>query len=400
MHYLRKTALCLVFMMLTYQSWSQNQFFERTFGTDNNESCFSFIHTSDNGYAILGGTSASPAGGFLDFYFSKLDSNENLLWTKAYGGTGAENGNCIKQTLDGGYIICGEQNSFGAGLSDGFLIRTDSQGTILWSKSYGLAQSDVFGKIELTSDSNYIIVGTTFSPGNQSGDIMVVKVNDSGDTLWTRIIGGPVYDAGINLTITNDGGCVICGRVYSYGAGLRDVMLSRIDGNGNVLWFKTYGGIGTEEGMAVTHTSDNGYVITGATETFSLNGLYDVYMIKTDSFGDLIWSKTYGGDKIDATYAIVESPDGGYVVTGFTDSWAYLHLRANIPLSILGDDSSHVFLMKVNSAGDTVWARAFGGTTVDEAYALINAPDGGYIIGAYGNSFSLNDSLDAYIIHN
>jgi hypothetical protein len=150
--------------------------------------------------------------------------------------------------------------------------------------------------------------------------------------------------------------------------------------------------------MALVHTSDNGYVITGATETFSPNALYDVYMIKTDSTGNLIWSKTYGGDKIDATYAIVEAPDGGYVVTGFTDSWAYLHLRANIPLSVLGDDSSHVFLMKVNTAGDTVWARAFGGTTVDEAYALINAPDGGFIIGAYGNSFSLNDSLDAYII--
>ncbi|HKR05012.1 MAG TPA: T9SS type A sorting domain-containing protein [Bacteroidia bacterium] len=396
---IRQTVLCLIFILLTGKLWSQNPFAEKTFGTIYNESCFSFIHTSDNGYALVGGTSAPGAGGVLDIYFSKLDSNENLLWTKTYGGAGNEVGNCIRQTLDGGYIMSGEQTSFGSGGSDGYLIRTDSQGTILWSKAYGLSQNDAFGKVELTSDSNYIIAGTTYSTGSNSGDILVVKVNDSGDTLWTRIIGGPVYDSGINLTPTDDGGCTICGRVYSYGAGLRDVMLSRIDGNGNVLWFKTYGGIFTEEGMAVTHTSDNGYVITGATESFSGNIFYDVYMIKTDSIGDLIWSKTYGGDKVDATYCVIEAPDGGYVVTGFTDSWAYLHLRPNDPLTILGDDSSHVFFMKVNVLGDTVWARAIGGTTVDEAYALINAPDGGYIIGAYSNSFSSNDSLDAYIIH-
>jgi type IX secretion system substrate protein len=400
MHYIKQITLCIIALLLTGKCRAQNPFTEKTFGTIYNETCFSLIHTSDNGYAFTGATSSPAAGGLLDIYFAKLDSNENLQWTKTYGGAGYENGTCIRQTLDGGYIICGEQTSFGAGGQDGFIMRTDPQGTILWCRAYGLPLSDAFGKVVLTSDSNYIVVGTTSSTGTLFGDIMVTKFNDSGDTLWTRIIGGAYYDAGINLAATNDGGCTICGRVSSFGAGLRDVMLSRIDGNGNLMWFKTYGGLYVEEGMAVTHTSDNGYVITGGTETFAPpGGLFDVYMIKTDSAGNLLWSKTYGGDKIEATYAVVESPDGGYVVTGFTDSWAYMHLRANDPLSILGDDSSHVFFMKVNSLGDTVWTRAFGGTTVDEAYGLINAPDGGYVIGAYSNSFSPNDSLDVYIIH-
>ncbi|MEP7170805.1 MAG: T9SS type A sorting domain-containing protein [Bacteroidota bacterium] len=398
MNDINRISLCMILILLTCRSWSQNPFTEKTFGTVHSESCFSFIHTSDNGYAILGGTTATAFGG-LDIYLSKLDSNENLQWTKIYGGPGNDQGGTVKQTLDGGYIISGDENGFGAGLADCYLIRTDSQGTIIWSKTYGLSQSETFWKIVLTSDSNYIAVGTSYSSGNQSGDILVAKLNDFGDTLWTRFIGGPVYDSGINLTPTDDGGCAICGRVYSYGAGLRDVMLCRIDANGNILWFKTYGGLYTEEGMAVAHTSDNGFIITGASESFSNNQYYDVYMIKTDSAGNVIWSKNYGGDNIDATYCIVEAPDGGYVVAGFTDSWPHLHLRTNDPLTILGDDSSHVFLMKVNVLGDTVWSRAFGGTTQDEAYALINAPGGGYIIGAYSNSFSGNDSLDAYIIH-
>jgi hypothetical protein len=395
---LKPATAFFILLLLSIRALSQNPYGEKTMGTLYNETCFSFIRTNDNGYAMVGGTSAPGAGG-LDLYLTKLDSNENLQWTKIYGGAGNETGICIKQTLNGGFIICGDQNSFGAGGTDGYILRTDSAGDLLWSKTYGLLQNDVLGKIELTSDSNYIAVGTTFSPGNNTGDIYVIKINDTGDTLWTRIIGGPVYDAGINITPTDDGGCAICGRVYSYGAGLRDVMLSRIDGNGNILWFKTYGGLYTEEGMAVTHTSDNGYVITGATETFSPNGYYDVYMIKTDSAGTMLWSKNYGGDKIDATYVVIEAPDGGYVVTGFTDSWAYLSQRTNNQLALLGDDSSHVFVMKVNVMGDTLWSRAIGGSIQDEAYALINAADGGYIVGAYSNSFSGTDSLDAYIIH-
>ena len=398
MHYIKQIALCAIIILLTIQSWSQIPFSEKTFGTIYNESCFSFIHTNDNGYAMLGITS-SPGTGDQNIYFTKLDSNENIQWTKTYGGPGIDQAGTIRQTLDGGYIICGNQYSFGAGGSDGYLIRTDSQGTMIWSRAYGLPLDDVLWRLELTSDSNYIAMGTTFSSGTNSGDILVVKVNDGGDTLWTRIIGGPVYDAGINLTPADDGGCVIVGRVYSFGAGLRDVMLSRIDGNGNVLWLKTYGGTGTEEGMAVAHTSDNGYIITGATESFSNNTYYDVYMVKTDSAGNMIWSRAYGGDNIDATYCVTEAPDGGYVVAGFTDSWAYLHLLTNNQASPLGDDSSHVFLMKVSILGDTVWTRAFGGAKQDEAYALINDPDGGYFTAAYSASFSGNDSVDAYIIH-
>ncbi|MEO5572464.1 MAG: T9SS type A sorting domain-containing protein [Bacteroidia bacterium] len=399
MHYIKQVALCLLFYFLAGNIYSQNPYGEKTFGTQNNESCFSFIHTRDNGYAMLGSTT-SPNAGKLDIYLTKLDSNEHVEWTKMYGGIENESGNCVRQTLDGGFIICGDEQSWGAGLADAYLIRTDSLGNILWNRTYGGSHNDILVKIELTSDSNYIAVGYTATPPNHTGDIFVIKVNDSGDTLWTRIIGDTLYyDAATNLVANNDGGCTISGRVTSYGEGYRDVMLSRLDANGNIIWFHTYGGLYVEEGMAVTHTDDNGYVITGGTETFSSNGYFDVYMMRIDSVGDIVWSKTYGGDKIEATYCIVPADDGGFVVTGFTDSWAYLHLRTGNPLSILGDDSSHVFLMKVNAFGDTVWARAIGGTTQDEAYALINAADGGYIVGAYSSSFSGTDSLDAFIIH-
>jgi hypothetical protein len=400
MYYFRTiTFFWVLFFYFTLHAFSQTVYNDTIYAAPANETCNSYIPTYDNGFAMTGSTASYGAGG-TDIYLSKLDANHNVLWTKTYGGLLNDISTYIRQTLDSGYLLVGTTESFGAGNTDAIAIRTDQQGTVLWSKTYGGPGGDQFLKGEALNDGNFIMVGNTNSYGAGDQDIMIMKLGPSGDTLWTSIIGGSVYDAALGVTPVNDGGFAFAGRTYSYGEGLRDALLFKTDVDGNLLWFRTYGGQLTDEATFVRQTFDNGFIATGATETFTINGIYDVYLLKTDSTGMLQWSKTYGGDKVDASYDVRQTTDSGYVLTGFTDSYASsFRISGNQPPGILGDDSSHVLLLKTDANGDTLWSRAFGSNRTDEAYSVFQSADGGYYVGAYSNSFSGTDSTDIYIIH-
>jgi hypothetical protein len=296
-----------------------------TVGDSLNNSGYSVQQTvPDEGYIIVGFTYSSSSGSFIDVYLIKTDSLGDTLWTKTYGGTDIDAGRSVRQTLDGGYIIAGATRSFGAGDSDVYLVKTDSLGEILWTRAFVDSSGDDGGySVQQTiPDGGYIITGSTNIGGSNWYDVYLIKTDPSGDTLWTRTFGGSGFDQGRSVHQTSDGGYIIAGCQNCITSSA-DVYLIKTDSLGDTLWTRTYGGTDIDNGRSVQETQDGGYIITGRTSSFGA-GFLDVYLIKTDSLGNTLWTRTFGGSDWDEGYSVQSASggsDAGYVITGLTYSF-------------------------------------------------------------------------------
>ena len=221
-----------------------------------------------------------------------VKAQPQVEWNKTYGGKDTDVGYCVQQTSDGGYIIVGSTNCFGASGCDVYLIKTDSNGNMQWNKTYGGGRDDVGYCVQQTSDGGYIIVGTTNSFVTSREDnyltktdaFYLIKTDAYGNMQWNKTYGGKDTDVGYCVQQTSDGGYIIVGSTKSFGASGYDVYLIKTDSNGNMQWNKTYGGGGYDVGLRVRQTSDGGYIIVGGTLSFRTNS-WDVYLIKLGGSG-------------------------------------------------------------------------------------------------------------------
>ena len=314
----KKTKLFTFFILLSFYKVAIAQVtFQKTFYGEYGSEGYSVQQTSDEGYIIAGAATQYYASGIDDIYLIKTDKKGNVLWTKYYGGTDADVAYSVQQTTNDGYIIAGSTASFGAGSWDVYLIKTDENGNVIWSKTYGGTEDDRCYSACQTTDGGYILTGTTASFEAGYYDIYVIKTDDLGNIVWSKTFGGAGGDYSYSVQETTDGGFIITGDTQSFGPdSSTDVYLIKIDSEGNILWSRTFGGTTNDGGVSVCQTMDGGYIITGFTVGFLAYPKSDFYIIKTDNEGNISWSKTYGGARNDYASSIQQTLDGGYIISG------------------------------------------------------------------------------------
>ena len=308
-------AIAALAAILLPSSLSAQITFQRTYGGAGYEEGREVQQTSDGGYVIVGVTTSFGAG-CSDAYLIRTGANGDTMWTKTYGGWTTDVGNSIEQTTDGGFVIAGSTYSFGVGGSDVYLIKTSANGDTQWTRTYGGPNDDWGCSVQQTTDGGYIIAGWTQSFGAGDDDVYLIKTDTDGRPVWTRTLGGSESDQGYSVRQTADGGYIIVGYTESFGAGASDVYLIRTDTNGDAVWTKTYGGTDTDRGLSVQQTTDGGYIVAGWTNSFGAGGA-DVYLIKTDASGSMQLASSYGWTFDDEGTSVTQASDGGYVIAGY-----------------------------------------------------------------------------------
>lgn len=260
---------------------------QKTFGeADSDEYGSSVQQTTDGGYIIAGYTTSYGTGD-TDVYLVKTDPNGDSKWQNTFGWINSEYGFSVQQTFDGGYVVAGYIWFSGGGVWDVYLIKTDPNGYLKWAKTFGGSGGDSGNSVQQTSDGGYVIVGYTNSFGAGYFDVYLVKTDPNGNSQWQKTFGGSDYDMGYSVQQTSDGGYIVAGyagAVDSYRGG--DFYIIKTDPDGNSAWQKTVGGGNREVGYSAQQTEDGGYVIAGYTDSYGA-GYADVYLIKLCSDGTL-----------------------------------------------------------------------------------------------------------------
>lgn len=379
---------------------------------------------ADGGMIIVGSAQSTDGDltsnqGSDDIMVAKLDASGNKQWVKTFGGSAYEYAMAVTTTTDGGYMVAGTTSSSNGdmpvnkGGGDIVVIKLDNAGNKLWVKTFGGSKSDEATSIIATSDGGYLLGGRTASTdgdatGNHgSSDIMIIKLDASGNKQWAKVFGGTANDLCGRLTATADGGYALCG--YSTSAngdissnkGSYDYLLMKLDASGNKVWDKTYGGSDTEYARDLKVTTDGGFILTGYTQSTdgdvsNNHGNTDIWVVKTDAAGNKQWTKTIGGSQQDYSYCLTATPDGGSIIGGYSYS-ADGDLTSN-------RGAVDLVAIKINAAGNSQMIKTYGGSKDDEPMAIIPFTTGRYVLAGFsassdGNVGSNHGDYDAWILN-
>lgn len=371
----------LFFLLFSFKcSFSQVTKFENVYGGNGYDYSYSVCQTYDKGYAIVGSTT-SFGNGSMDAYLLKVDSLGVAKWHRTFGGINIDQAYSIKETRDSGLVIAGYTNSLGNGGYDMYVIKTDKFGTTEWEKTYGGSNWDFAYSIDTASDGGYIITGGTYSFGKGNEDMYLVKINSIGDTLWTKTYGGINEDEGRSVKNTSDGGYIFTGFTKSMGNTSGDIYTIKTNNVGDTLWTNTFGGSLENYGYDVLESNTGEYIIggkTNATGGLNFNGI----ILRLSSTGTYINNDiSFGAGDDDGIYSIAQSANGNLAKVGYTYSFGY------------GIGNSNFLLHIFNAANTFLIGPAFGGNKMEIAYCINNTSDGGYIICGYSSSYTNLDHI-------
>ena len=418
---MKKKLLSLVFLsaFICCEATAQQIFREKSLGGNAEEDFSAWDFTKDGGIVVTGysmsgisGNKTKPSRGGFDFWVVKLAKNGKIQWDKAIGGKKGDVSESILQTSDGGYIVGGSsfsnisgeksQNAY-SNQYDYWIVKLDSAGNKQWDKTIGGADYDYLYFVQQTHDKGYILVGASFSniSGDKtanskgSGDIWVVKTDAQGNVQWDKTIGSNDNDEVYSMVQTKDGGYLIgstspgnkSGDKTQNSRGDADYWIVKIDASGTIQWDKTIGGNRTDGLYALQQTRDGGYLLSGASQsnisgekTAANIGLLDYWLVKTDSLGNVQWDKTFGGTNNDYLASIGKTMDGGYALGGQSASDASGNKTEN------SRGNYDYWLVKVDSSGTIQWQKTVGGNNADFLTSVRQVKEGYYLLG--GTSYS------------
>ena len=281
--------------------------FSSTFGSETtSEVGYSISQRSDSSFIILGGIDD-------DILLVGSDRYGNIEWHQSFGGSQLDKANHIKQTSDGGYIISGTTESYGFGGSDIWLFKTGPSGLIEWNSYLGTSNNEHGGQVIETPDGGFAVIGDRDLLGNGDSDIWLIKTNSQGDSVWTRSFGGSEPEHGYDIILNEDGGFTLLGSTQSIGNGGSDIWLIKTDANGNEQWSQSYGDASNDVGHSMLHTYDNGYLIRSNIQSFG-DGNTATGLLRVGSNGEEIWTKTFGGSSGDPGYSFRKTSDDEYIL--------------------------------------------------------------------------------------
>lgn len=359
--------------------------YTKSYGGKGFDETNAIIKLKEGGY-VLAGRSSSYNSGNTDLNLIKIDDKGNVIWNKTYGGENTEVAYDLIETSKGEIIAVGSSDSYGAGedIKDMWVLKVTQDGTMVWNKTYGTTKSiDEARSIVETEEGNFIVVGTSLvMPDENAGEndpiesseALVVKIDNNGGKIWIKKYGGE-HSEEANAIVKTATGFTIVGCTESFGKGKWDVWVFHIDKDGNKLWDKTYGGGDNEIGNTITVTSDGGYLIGGYTYSFATAASLDLWLIKIDAKGEQMWAKAFGGMSTDEAYAVIETKKGDFVAAGYTEVWK--PNKDNINVSV---DMHNVYVVKVDKNGNKIWEQSLGGQANQRGMDIVEANDGSLLV--------------------
>ncbi|MBK7887443.1 MAG: T9SS type A sorting domain-containing protein [Bacteroidetes bacterium] len=410
--------LILILFINTSSVLAQEIQWQNTIGGSKIDGMFSVQKTNDGGF-ILGGHSDSNISGdktensfgYWDYWIVKTDSLGNIWWQNTIGGSAGDVLNSVQQTSDGGYIlggysyssIGGDKSENSLGVCDYWVLKTDSVGNIQWQNTIGGSNWDVLFTVQETVDGGFILGGESTS--NISGDksenslglkdYWVVKIDSVGNILWQNTIGGNDNDILTSIQQTTDGGYILGGYSISdisgdkteNSFGIWDYWIVKTDSLGNIQWQNTIGGSAGDKLNSVQQTSDGGYILGGYSEsnisgvkTENCFGDEDYWIVKTDSIGNIQWQKTIGGSFEDYLISVKQTDDRGYFLGGHSLS----NISGSKTENSIGD--SDAWIIKTDSIGKIVWQNTIGGSLEESLFSLDITSNKEYVFGGKSDS--------------
>jgi len=392
---------------------------QKCLGGSGYESPGSLIQLRDSNYLVVGNTGSNDGNvtlnhGLKDFWVIKTDQNGNIIWQRCYGGSHNDMAIRVVETNNNRLLVTGFSASWDGDVSgnhsaithyDAWAIMLDNQGNLLWQKCYGGTGDEFMYQTMETSDSSFILVGSTTSndfdvSGNHSqdtSDVWIIKIDSVGNLIWQKCLGGTNEDIAFSVIASYGDGFIVIGETKSNNGDIsflhdslgnyQDIWVVKISSSGDIDWEKTFGGSAVETGWDVCKDTGFSYTILGHTTSHdgdissnhAINYTYDMWLLNIDSTGNLQWEKCFGGSASEFGYSFIRSNDG-YILAGLT-------------ISIDGDVSGlHTqngydnWIIGIDSLRNIEWNRCYGGTQDEYFSSIIKTFDQGYIISSSTSS--------------
>ena len=390
---------------------------ERSYGGNADDGLASVEPTRDGGYILNGfsrsgrsGDKTQPNPGRSSMWIVKVDSSGTKQWDRTFGTASIEDEGAVRavQTADGGYFLAGgayvgasgDKTDPGRGYADFWVIKLNAQGNKQWDRAYGGIDGESLHSMQPTSDGGFILTGPSSSgvSGDKSQasrgifDFWVLKIDAQGNKQWDRTIGGAGNDGSSAIVLTADGGYLVGGTSNSGVSGDKtqpalggdfDYWVVKLNGQGQIQWDRTFGGTGEDQLLALQPTSDGGYLLGGSSgsgpsvdKTQASRGRYDYWIVKIDGLGRKQWDVTLGGSEDEWLTSLITSPDGGYVLGGYSES----NVSGERTRPTRG--GADAWLVKIDGSGRVLWDQAVGGSNNDAIRQVLPQRDGGYLLGS------------------
>lgn len=375
---------CLIIYGQMHIDW------QKSYGGSNFEKAYAVQQTTDGGYIVAGEATSVDGdviGNLADHksaWLLKLDNNGDIVWTKCFHDAGSAY--AIEQTTDGGFIVS---------CSSYTLLKITSAGEVEWTKQFGnYSFLDNAYCVNITSDGGFIVGGSLWGGLNDSGlnKWVIMRFNQNGDTLWANYFEDNIPGDCNSIKETSDGGYIAAGLKTLYietenpGEYLTDeeYIIVKLNSDGDTLWTRTFGGSSRDIAYSVVETIDGNYVIAGDSysEEFT-KGDEDGWVIKLNANGEFIWEKFLGGTSTDHLFSINKTNDNGYVLGGYSLSY-----DGDLPEDYWPPD---YWMIKINENGEVQWSECYGGDDQDYGQYALQTNDGGYIM--VGRSWSNNGDV-------